>query len=121
MNLATGLHGIGTLDAVVRVGNLLELLKTLDVVLGRLAAGTGTRSRNGIGSLDQNVEHRVGVDIGMMGFDRVDDNGLLAITAGKLGANDSMRSLNVVVDGLARSCRDRRAWRSQHPDQARRP
>ena len=31
----------------------------------------------------------------------MDDNGLLAITAGKLGANDSMRSLNVVVDGLA--------------------
>ena len=85
----------------MRVGDLLELLKTLDVVLGRLAAGTGTRSRNGIGSLDQNVEHRVGVDIGMMGFDRVDDNGLLAITAGKLGANDSMRALNVVIDGLA--------------------
>ena len=101
MNLATGLHGIGTLDAVVRVGNLLELLKTLDVVLCRLAAGTGTRSRNGICSLDQDVEHRVGVDIGMMGFDRVDDNGLLAITAGKLGANDSMRTLNIMVDGLA--------------------
>ena len=92
MNLATGLHGIGTLDAVVRVGNPLELLKALDVVLGRLATGAGTRSGNGIGSLDQNVEHRVGVDIGMMGLDRVDDNGLLAITAGKLGANDSMRA-----------------------------
>ena len=37
----------------------------------------------------------------MMGLDRVDDNGLLAISAGKLGANDSMRALNVVVDGLA--------------------
>ena len=89
MDLATSLHGIGTLDAVMGVGNLLELLKALDVVLGRFATGTGARGRNGIGSLDQNIEHRVGVDIGMMGLDRVDDDGLLAITAGKLGANDS--------------------------------
>ena len=93
----------------MRVGNLLELLKALDVALGRLATGAGTRSGNSIGSLDQNVEHRVGVDIGMMGLDCVDDNGLLAITAGKLGANHSMRTLNVVVDGLAQVMQKTRA------------
>ena len=43
MDLATSLHGIGTLDAVMGVGDLLELLKALDVVLGRLATGTGAR------------------------------------------------------------------------------
>ena len=101
MDLATGLHGIGALDAVVRIGDLLELLEALDVVLGRLAAGAGTGSGDGIGSLNQDVEHRVGVDIGMMGLDRVDNDGLLAITTGKLSANDGMRSLNVVVNGLA--------------------
>ena len=31
----------------------------------------------------------------------MNDNGLLAITAGKLGADDGMRTLDVVVDCLA--------------------
>ena len=44
VDLATSLHGIGTLDAVMGVGDLLELLKTLDVVLSRLATGTGARA-----------------------------------------------------------------------------
>ena len=75
VNLATSLHSIGTLDAVMGVGDLLELLKALDVVLGRFATGTGARGRNGIGSLDQNIEHRVGIDVGVMGLDSVNDNG----------------------------------------------
>ena len=66
VDLATGLHGIGTFDAVMRVGDLLELLKTLDVVLGRLATGTGARGRDSIGGLYQDIEHRIGVDIGMV-------------------------------------------------------
>ena len=101
MDLATSLHGIGTLDAIMGVGDLLELLKALDVVLGRLATGTGARSGDGIGSLYQDIEHRVGVDIGMVGLDSVDDNRLLAITTGKLGADDGMWALNVVVNCLA--------------------
>ena len=102
VDLATSLHGIGTLDAVMGVGDLLELLKTLDVVLGRLATGTGARGRDSIGGLYQDIEHRVGVDIGMVSLDSVDDNGLLTITAGKLGADDGMRALDVVVDCLAK-------------------
>ena len=60
VDLATSLHGIGTLDAFMGVGNLLELLKTLDVVLGRLATGTGARGGDGIGGLYQDIEHRNG-------------------------------------------------------------
>lgn len=41
VDLATSLHGIGALDAIMGVGNLLELLQALDVVLGRFATGTG--------------------------------------------------------------------------------
>lgn len=37
----------------------------------------------------------------MVSLDSVDDNGLLAITAGKLGADDGMRALDVMVDCLA--------------------
>lgn len=104
------------------VGDLLELLKTLDVVLGRLATGAGARSRDGIGGLYQDIEHRVGVDIGMVSLDSVDDDGLLAITAGKLGADDGMRALDVMVDCLAQVVQQAgRAWRSQRPGQARKP
>ncbi len=101
VDLATSLHGHRYARRLHGVGNLLELLKTLDVVLGRLATGTGARGGDGIGGLYQDIEHRVGVDIGMVSLDSVNDNGLLAITAGKLGADDGMRALDVVVDCLA--------------------
>ena len=102
VDLATSLHGIGTLDAVMGVGNLFELLKALDVVLGRFATSTGARGRNGIGSLDQNIEHRIGVDVGVVSLNSVNDNGLLAIATGELGADNGMRTLDVMVDSLAK-------------------
>ena len=37
----------------------------------------------------------------MVSLDSMNDNGLLAITAGKLGADDGMRTLDVVVNCLA--------------------
>ena len=37
----------------------------------------------------------------MVSLDSVDDNGLLAITTGELGADDGMRALDVVVNCLA--------------------
>ena len=40
VNLTAGLHGIRTLNAFMSVSDLLELLKTLNVVFGRLATRT---------------------------------------------------------------------------------
>ena len=83
------------------VGDLLELLEALDVVLCGLATGAGTRGRDGVGGLDQNVEDGVGVDVGVVRLDRVDDLGALAVAAGEVGADHGVRALDLVVDGLA--------------------
>ena len=93
MDLATSLHGICPLDAVVGVGDLLKLLKALDVVLGRLAASTGTRRGNCICSLDKHGKNGVGVDIAVMSLDRVDNNGLLAVAASEIGADNGAGTL----------------------------
>lgn len=37
-----------------------------------------------------------------MGLDSVNDNGLLAIATGELGADNGMRTLDVMVDSLAK-------------------
>ena len=84
------------------MGVLFELLEALDVILSRLATRTGARSRNGICGLDEDGKHGVGVNIAMMALDGMDDNGLFAVTTGKVGANHGMRALDFVVDSLAK-------------------
>lgn len=101
MDLTTGLHGIGALDAVMRISDLLELLKALDVILGGLATGARTGCRNGIAGLNENCKNGIRVDVAVMGLDSMDDNGLLAVTTGKIGADDGMGTLDIMVDGLS--------------------
>src|SRR5215208_7513310 len=51
-DLAAGLHGVDLVDAVVAGGDVLEVAEALDVLLQRLAAGTGPRARKRVGGLD---------------------------------------------------------------------
>ena len=83
------------------VGDLLKLLKALDVILGRLAASAGTRRGNCICSLDERGKNGVGVDIAVMSLDRVDNNGLLAVAASEIGADNGVGTLYVMIDCLA--------------------
>ena len=99
-NLAAGLDGVGTLDALVRAGYLLELLEALDVGIEGFLARPGAGGRNGIRGLDDDVEHAVGLHVVVMRLDGVDDGGLLAEAAGEVGADDGMTAVDFAVDGL---------------------
>ena len=83
------------------VGDLFELLETLHVAFETFLTGAGACRGDGIGGLDQHVENAVGLDVGMMGLDGVDDFGLLAETAGRIGADHGMGAFDFMVDGLA--------------------
>ena len=102
MDLATRLHGIGSLDTIMGICDLFKLLETLDVILRRLTSSAGTRCGNSIGSLNENGKNGIGIYIAMMSLNGMHDNGLLTVTTGKIGANHSMRALNIMIDGLTK-------------------
>ena len=85
----------------MRVGDLLELLEALDVGLRALAARAWARRRDGVRGHDELVEDGVGLDVGVVRLDGVDDLGALAVATGEVGTDDGVRALNLVVDGLA--------------------
>ena len=101
MELAACLHCVGALDALMGIGDLLELLEALDVVLGRLAAGTRACSGDGIGCLDKHIEDCIRLDVCVVCLDSMDDLRLLAVAAGKVCTDDGMRAFHLMVDGLA--------------------
>ena len=74
-DFATRLHGVRTLNALMGIRNFLELLKTLYVTFEAFFASARTSGGNGIGGLDQNIEHAIRLDIGMVRLNRVNDFG----------------------------------------------
>ena len=101
VKLTTSLHSIGALNAIMGVRNLFELLETLDVGLGTLTASTGARGGNGVSGHHELIKDGVGLNICVVSLDSVYDLRALAITAGKISADNGMRSLNLVVNRLA--------------------
>ena len=57
-NLATRLHGVRTLNALMGIRNFLELLKTLYVTFEAFFASAGTGGGNGVGGLNRDIEQR---------------------------------------------------------------
>ena len=102
VKLATSLHGVGALHTLVGVGDLLELLESLNVGLGTLATCTGARRGDGVGSHDKLVEDRVGLDVGVVRLDGMHDFRTLTITAREVGTDDRVGALDRVVNGLAK-------------------
>ena len=110
-NLAAGLYSVGALDPVVGVRDFLELLKTLDIRIERLLAGAGTCSRHCISGLDQDVEDRIRIDVGMMSFNGAHNLGALSKTSREIGADDGMTALDFVIDCLAEVVKQACAFR----------
>ena len=115
-DLAAGLHGVGLLDALVRVGDRLELLEPLDVALERLAAGTGASGRDGVGGLHEDGLDGLRLDVAVVRLDGVDDRLGLVHPAGEVGADDGVRALDLVVDGLAEVVQQAGALGELHVD-----
>jgi hypothetical protein len=113
-DLAAGLEGVNALDPIAAARELLERGQALDVVLEALAAGAGACCRDRVGG-DQ--EHRLdglGLDLVVMGLDRVHDALALAIALRELRGDARVRPLDLVRHRLADVVQERRAPRRLH-------
>ena len=64
-------------------------------------ASARTSGRNGIGGLDQNIEHAIRLDIGMVRLNRMNNFGPFTEATSKVGADYGMGSFDFMVDGFA--------------------
>src|SRR5213593_2906039 len=76
-NLAPGLHRERLLDAGVSVADLLEPFEALHVGLERFSPRARPAPRDRIGDLGEHRVYRVLLDLPVMGFDAVNDLGIL--------------------------------------------
>src|SRR6201996_2935990 len=83
-DLPAGLHGEHLLHALVGDGDLLQPLQPLDVGLQRLAPGPGAATADRIGGLGQYRFDRAGLDLVVVGLDRVHHVVRFAVPAGGL-------------------------------------
>ena len=110
-DLAAGLHRVDLVDAVVARGDLLEVAQALDVLLERLAARAGAGAGQGVGGLDDHGLDRLRLDLVVVGLHRVGDGLGLAVAAREVAADERVRALDLVRDGLADVVQQRRAAR----------
>ena len=108
-DFATRLHGVRTLNALMGIRDFLELLKTLYVTFEAFFASARTSGGNGIGGLDQNIEHAIRLDIGMVRLNRVNDFGPFTEATSKVGTDNGMGSLDFMVDSFAEVMKQTRA------------
>src|ERR1700761_6890456 len=100
-DLPAGLHGEHLLHALVGDGDLLQPLQPLDVGLQRLPPGPGPPAADRGGGVGQHGFDGAGLDLVVVGLDRVDDVVSLAVTPGDLGPDQRVAALDLVGQGLA--------------------
>jgi hypothetical protein len=108
-DLAAGLHRVDLVDALVALGDLLELAQALDVRLERLAAGARAARRERVGGLDDDRLDRLRLDLVVVGLHRVGDGLGLAVAAREVAADERVRALDLVRDRLADVVQERGA------------
>ena len=108
-DLAAGLHRVDLVDALVAGGDPLEVAQALDVLLERLAAGAGAGARERVGGLHDHGLDGLRLDLVVVGLHRVRDRLGLAVAAGEVAADERVRALDLVRDGLADVVQQRRA------------
>ena len=108
-DFATRLHGVRTFNALMGIRDFLELLKTLYVTFEAFFASARTSGGNGIGGLDQNIEHAIRLDIGMVRLNRVNDFGPFTEATSKVGTDNGMGSFDFMVDSFAEVMKQTRA------------
>src|SRR3954464_7940302 len=95
-HLAASLDGEGPLDPLEGVGYVLQRLEALHVVLDRFTARTGASAGDGIGRLDEDRLHRLGVGVGVVVIDdRLGDLLALAEAAREIGSDHVVRRVDL--------------------------
>ena len=90
---------------------LLEVAQALDVLLERLAAGARAGARERVGGLHDHGLDRLRLDLVVVGLHRVRDGLGLAVAAREVAADERVRALDLVRDGLADVVQQRGAAR----------
>src|SRR5438105_8117400 len=99
--LPAGLYRVRPLDAREGVRDLLQGFEALDVGAHRLTPRAGAGRRDSIAGRDDEVLDGDGFHVGVVGGNGVDHPIALAQALADVGADDRMRALHLVVDGLA--------------------
>src|SRR5690349_3795702 len=110
-DLTAGLQGVDLFDAHMVAGQLLESLQALDVVLEALAAGSGTRGRDGVCGDQQDRLDRLRLHLVMVRLDRMHDRITLAVAPGELGRDGGVGALDLVGQRLAEVVQEARPAR----------
>src|SRR5450830_775125 len=100
-HLVARLHGEAFLHALLALGDALQRLEPLDVVLERLAAGAGPRRGDGVGGLHKDGLDSLRLDVLVVRLDGVAHALRLAVLLAELLRDVGVRTVDLVVDGLA--------------------
>src|SRR5919109_3219728 len=115
-HLAARLHREHLLDALVLGADLLQTLEALDVGLQRLTPRTGPAAADRIGDLREDRVHGSLLHLPVVRLDAVDDVGVFLPAPSDLGADDRVRPLDLVRDGLADVVQERSPLRDRRVD-----
>ena len=100
-NLAARLDSIAIVHAVEGLRDFLQTRQTLQIRFEAFAPRARPSRRDGVRRRDQNGLHRRRFLVAVMGGNRVDDLGGLAMLACNVRADCHMRPVALMVDGLA--------------------
>src|SRR5450756_2034696 len=100
-HLVARLHGEAFLHALLALGDALQRLEPLDVVLERLAAGAGPRRGDGVGGLHEDGLDSLRLDVLVVRLDGVAHALRLAVLLAELLRDVGVRAVDLVVHGLA--------------------
>src|ERR1700749_1999583 len=95
-DLPAGLHGEHLLHTLVRGGDLLQPLQPLDVGLQRLTPGPGPAAADRVRGLGEHRFDRAGLDLVVVGFDRVHHVVWFAVTPGDLRPDQGVAAFDLI-------------------------
>ena len=98
---APGLDGVGLADAVEAVADVFQLGDALDVGLQAFATCARPRAADGVGRRHDHRLHGLRLHLAVMAGDAVDHYFVDAVALGDLGADNGVRAVDLVADGLA--------------------